>query len=197
MMSRHPFLSLPSFLALALTLPLGGSLAACAAHTDEESVQPAPEDPSTQSDDLKKKSKKKPKLSCASVGGSCVGLAPSSCIGGTWADANAVSCGGGLGVGCCVLPQPPPPPPPPPPSECPELTPPSPSFCPNGKVSAIHDDQTGCVVGFECTPAPATKCEDFGGSCVGLAPSSCPSGKWGDATTHSCGPGIGVGCCLP
>jgi hypothetical protein len=38
---------------------------------------------------------------CAAVGASCVGLAPSSCKGGTVLDANKFSCGGGLGVECC------------------------------------------------------------------------------------------------
>jgi hypothetical protein len=38
---------------------------------------------------------------CAAVGASCVGLAPSSCKGGTVLDANNFSCGGGLGVECC------------------------------------------------------------------------------------------------
>ena len=38
---------------------------------------------------------------CAAVGATCVGLAPTSCNGGTVLDANNFSCGGGLGVECC------------------------------------------------------------------------------------------------
>ena len=40
-------------------------------------------------------------VSCESVGGQCAGLATSSCKGsGHWADADKVSCGAGIGVGC-------------------------------------------------------------------------------------------------
>ena len=38
---------------------------------------------------------------CAAVGAACVGLAPTSCKGGTVLDATKFSCGGGLGVECC------------------------------------------------------------------------------------------------
>ena len=157
---------------------------------------PASDDDASDSEaqDLKKKPKTK-KTSCESVFGTCVGLSPSACVGGTWADARTVTCGGGIGVGCCVKPTPPPPPPPP--SECPELVPPAPGFCPGGQTVAVHDPETGCLVGFDCVQNAQTACEARGGQCVGLAPQSCPSGHWGPIDTHGCGPGIGVGCCLP
>ena len=41
-------------------------------------------------------------LDCASAGGQCVGLAPGSCPGNKFGDATKYSCGGGLGVGCCL-----------------------------------------------------------------------------------------------
>ena len=45
---------------------------------------------------------------------------------------------------------------------------------------------------------PTLLCAEAGGVCVGLAPSSCPSGNhWGDGHVYPCGPGIGLACCLP
>lgn len=41
-------------------------------------------------------------VSCASAGGMCVGLVPGACMGGHLGDANKYSCGGGLGVTCCL-----------------------------------------------------------------------------------------------
>lgn len=122
------------------------------------------------------------KQSCASVGGACVGLAPSSCADGHWADASKVSCGGGVGVACCI--------------SCPVLSPPAPGFCPDGKIVPIKN-ANGCTGGFDCVPPAGNACTAAGGTCVGLAPASCASGHWGDASTHSCGGGLGVGCCLP
>lgn len=223
MSTKHSF----SFFVLAAALL--APLAACSsASPDGDGTQDANES------DIKSGKKK---ATCESIFGQCVALTPSSCAGGTWADANEFSCGGGLGVGCCVKPTPPPPPPPPPtnacteaggscvglspsscPSgrwgdatklscgsgvgvgcclpECPELAPPAPTFCPNGKITPRKDD-TGCIVGYDCVPPPANACEQAGGKCVGLSPSSCPSGHWADYNTHSCGTGLGVGCCLP
>lgn len=188
------FSPLPAaFASLLFLVPLASLTAACTSSTDDE-ASPADETTSEQSDDLKKSKKKKPKLACAAVFGECVGLSPSSCVGGTWADASLVTCGGGIGVGCCVKPTPPPPPPP---SECPELIPPAPGFCTDGHTQPIHNPTTGCLVGFECIHDAQNACAANGGQCVGLAPSACPSGHWGDAATHGCGGGIGVGCCLP
>ncbi len=184
--------------ALGIFVPLA---TACSATTgDETTPDPSSEDADSVSSDVKAGKKKPKKLTCAEVFGTCVGLSPSSCVGGTWADATVVTCGGGLGVGCCVRPTPPPPPPPPPPvptpDPCPTLSPPAPSFCPGGTITPRKDG--ACIVGYDCVPPPGkTLCEVRGGTCVGLAPSSCASGHWGDASTHSCGPGIGVGCCLP
>jgi hypothetical protein len=39
---------------------------------------------------------------CQAAGGSCVALSPGSCANGTVVDANTFSCGGGLGVECCM-----------------------------------------------------------------------------------------------
>ncbi|MBI4701738.1 MAG: hypothetical protein HY744_11375 [Deltaproteobacteria bacterium] len=44
---------------------------------------------------------------CASAGGKCVAITPSACSKGEWGDADAYSCGGGLGVGCCFAASPP------------------------------------------------------------------------------------------
>jgi hypothetical protein len=41
---------------------------------------------------------------CESGGGTCVPLVPDACAFGTVADANQFSCGGGLGVECCMPP---------------------------------------------------------------------------------------------
>lgn len=171
------------------------------------------------------------KASCASVGGTCVGVTPTACASGLWADATDVSCGPGVGVGCCLGSPPPPPPPGPTACEqgggqcvaltptscasgwlsdatthscggglgvaccmqCPEPNPPVP--CPNGTIEA-NKDAHGCTTGFTCKP-PSNACAAAGGTCVGISPSSCPSGRWADASTHPCGTGIGVGCCLP
>lgn len=159
---------------------------------------------------------------CASVGGTCVGLAPASCVGGHWADGSKVSCGGGLGVGCCILC-------PaialPPadfcpggnivprknangcdsgfdcvktnPLDCPQIALPPASFCPDGTLVMRKNPNTGCDAGFDCVPPSTNACTAAGGTCVGIAPSSCASDHWGDASTHSCGGGVGVGCCLP
>jgi hypothetical protein len=39
---------------------------------------------------------------CEIAGGTCVGLAPGSCVGGVVADASAYGCGDGVGLQCCV-----------------------------------------------------------------------------------------------
>lgn len=135
--------------------------------------------------------KNKKKASCASVGGVCVAITPGACADGAWADATAVSCGGGLGVGCCVEPSPPPPPPPP----CPSLSPPTPGVCHGGTIDA-NKDANGCTTGYTCNPGP-NACAAAGGACVGVSPGSCPSGNWADYSSHPCGTGVGVGCCLP
>ncbi len=41
-------------------------------------------------------------LDCASAGGQCVAITPTACATGTFGDATKYSCGGGLGVGCCL-----------------------------------------------------------------------------------------------
>lgn len=76
---------------------------------------------------------------------------------------------------------------------CPTLSPPAPTFCDGGPYAALYDSG-GCVVGYACTPVT---CATAGGSCVGLAPGTCPSNHVGDATKYSCGGGLGTQCCLP
>lgn len=41
-------------------------------------------------------------IACTSAGGTCVGVAPGSCTTGNVGDAAKYSCGGGLGVMCCL-----------------------------------------------------------------------------------------------
>jgi hypothetical protein len=201
-------------LSLVLALPV---LAACSGSTADD---PAPaddgSDPTGSVDSEVKLGKKK---SCAAVGGACVGLSPSSCTGGVFADAAQVSCGGGIGVACCIAcPAISAPAPgfctggtivprknangcnagfdcvmPPPAPECPQIMPPAPGFCTNGIV-VPRKNSNGCTTGFDCAP---NACVAAGGTCLGLAMSTCLTGHWADATTHSCGGGIGVGCCLP
>ena len=77
--------------------------------------------------------------------------------------------------------------------ECPSIAQPPPGFCEAGSPAPTYD-KNGCIAGFACTPVA---CATAGGTCVGLAPSACPAGHVGDATQYSCGPGIGVMCCLP
>lgn len=169
--------ALSSFaLSLGLLLPL---LAACSGHTtDEPAAADDGSDPTGTVDSDVKAGRKK---SCAAVGGACVGLSPSSCTGGHFADASKVSCGTGVGVACCI--------------SCPAISPPAPGFCPGGKV-VPRANENGCAAGFDCVPSPDA-CVNAGGKCVGLTPSSCPGGHVGDATTYSCGGGVGVECCLP
>lgn len=176
-------MTLKNFSSLLLSVALLAPIAVACGGSSEPDTESSTSDITGQ----------KGKLSCAEVFGECVGLAPSACQGGTWADAKTVSCGGGLGVGCCVKPTPPPPPPP----NCPTLSPPHPDFCKDGKIKP-RKDASGCTVGYDCekNPAPAS-CASVGGSCVGLAPGSCESNRWADATKFTCGGAIGTGCCLP
>lgn len=39
---------------------------------------------------------------CAAAGGTCVGIAPGACPAGHTGDASKYSCGGGIGVQCCL-----------------------------------------------------------------------------------------------
>lgn len=78
-------------------------------------------------------------------------------------------------------------------ASCPDLVPPGPAFCGGGPFAPTYNAK-GCINGFACAPVT---CSDAGGGCVGLAPGSCATNHWGDATKYSCGGGLGVGCCLP
>jgi len=124
-----------------------------------------------------------PPNACVDLGGSCVGISPSSCPSGRWGEAG--SCGSGIGVGCCL-------------PSCPMPTPLPPGFCPGGTIQTKLD-ASGCWAGYVCLPPPPppppSSCAAAGGTCVGIAPGACPSGNVAGAL--SCGGGIGVTCCLP
>ncbi len=121
---------------------------------------------------------------CAAQGGTCEAITPANnALCGSWGD--PASCGGGVGVGCCL-------------HVCPDLVAPSPGFCPGGKVTE-KKDASGCSY-YDCEAAdagPTNTCTGAGGTCEALTPAnnaSCP--RWGDASKFSCGGGVGVGCCL-
>lgn len=131
--------------------------------------------------------------SCASLGGQCVGLAPTSCPSERWASTSEGSCGDGVGVGCCL-------------PSCPQLSPPAPSFCPDGTITP-RKDASGCIRGYECEPrdggssdggdAGLVTCDSLGGLCAGLSTSSCKGmGRWADMSKVTCGGAVGVGCCV-
>lgn len=157
---------------------------------------------------------------CEATGGTCVGLSPSSCPNGHFADAENASCGSGVGVACCVADadpapstdsgaptDPTPTDPTPTPSTCEAAGGTcvglSPSSCTNGHFADATTASCGSGVGVGCCipdtqrPPAATSCTDIGGTCVGLSPTSCTNGHFADATTASCGSGVGVGCCVP
>jgi hypothetical protein len=134
---------------------------------------------------------------CESAGGSCVALYPGSCKNGTVGDANTYSCGGQLGVECCLPNEPTQ-------NACESAggtcVPLVPDACANGTVGDANTYSCGGGLGVECClpPQPTQNaCEAAGGSCVALSPGSCPNGTVGDANTYSCGGGLGVECCLP
>lgn len=77
--------------------------------------------------------------------------------------------------------------------ECPSISQPPPGFCEAGNPAPIYD-KGACITGFACTPVA---CATAGGTCVAVVPGACTTGHVGDATQYSCGPGIGVMCCLP
>ncbi len=79
---------------------------------------------------------------CTKAGGTCTGLSPSACGNGPfdpsghWGSAAKFSCGGAIGVGCCL-------------PSCPELIPPPNGFC-DGGPSVQITNEAGCTVGFAC-----------------------------------------------
>lgn len=77
--------------------------------------------------------------------------------------------------------------------DCPALVPPPAGACDGGPLTPIYCSN-GCACGWGCGKIP---CTTGGGTCVALAPGTCPSGHVGDATKYSCGAGVGVMCCLP
>ncbi len=78
-------------------------------------------------------------------------------------------------------------------ASCPTLAPPAPGFC-DGASPVPKYDSNACIIGYGCA---LLDCGTAGGTCVGLAPGSCPSNNIGDAAKYSCGGGLGVACCLP
>ncbi len=117
---------------------------------------------------------------CTAAGGECRALSlPQACD--NWGGSQ-YSCGGGVGVGCCL-------------PSCPNLVQPGPGFCTNGTV-VTKTNAAGCMY-YDCVldagPAP-TACAAGGGICKGLVPGACPAPQsW---SSLSCGGGVGVGCCL-
>ncbi|HEY3356566.1 MAG TPA: hypothetical protein VGQ83_25165 [Polyangia bacterium] len=131
---------------------------------------------------------------CAAAGGTCVGLYPDACANGTVGDANTFSCGGGVGVQCCL--------PPTPVNACAAAggtcVPLVPDACANGSVGDANTFSCGGGLGVQCCLPPTfNACQAAGGSCVALYPGACANGHVGDATQYSCGGGLGVECCLP
>lgn len=133
-------------------------------------------------------------LTCETSGGSCVAVVPGACANGRVGDAAKYSCGGGVGTLCCFpggtgdgapvadlsgstdaaasdL------------SSTNDLSSPG-DAAPSSDLSSNAD-----LAGNKCVPA--------GGKCVALIPNNCPMGRVGDANKFSCGPGLGVECCLP
>jgi hypothetical protein len=118
---------------------------------------------------------------CTAAGGECRALSlPQACD--NWGSASQYSCGGGVGVGCCL-------------PSCPELVQPGPGYCTNGNI-VTKTNAAGCTY-YDCVldGGPAMNpCVAGGGSCIGLVPSACPAPQsW---SSLSCGGGVGVGCCL-
>ena len=157
-----------------------------------------------------------PVNSCVAAGGACVPLVPGSCPPpGMIGSAGTYSCGGGLGVECCL------------PGDA--GTPPVDAGSPDTGVVTCMSAGGSCValvpgscpaprmigsasmyscgggLGVECClPAPATDagtsvtCVSAGGMCVGLFPGACPAPAMvGDARMYTCGGGLGLECCLP
>lgn len=72
---------------------------------------------------------------CPTGRGQCVGIGPSSCPDGVFAPSDVASCGGGIGVGCCV--------------SCPQIV--APICPPDRQVVKPDKDVYGCTVGAFCT----------------------------------------------
>lgn len=113
---------------------------------------------------------------CVAEGGTCGPSGVGMC---TKPDTTGLTCPT-AGDTCCLV-------------SCPELQQPPPSFCDGGPVAQTYT-ANGCVNGFACAPVT---CAAAGGTCVGVAPGTCPSNHVGEATRYSCGGGIGTMCCLP
>jgi predicted secreted protein len=83
---------------------------------------------------------------CPSGRGQCVGLSPSGCPDGVFAPADVASCGGGVGVACCV--------------SCPQVVQ---AVCPpDRQLVRASKDIYGCTVGYQCYAAFALGDADSG-----------------------------------
>jgi hypothetical protein len=109
-------------------------------------------------------------VSCGSAGGACIGIYPGACQ--NWGDANAYSCGGGVGTGCCLD-----------------------SANDGGSPDAASDGSGARDGGSPGNDGGSPSCASNGGQCVFPAPGACPSGTFDD--TLSCGSPSNMSCCLP
>jgi len=82
---------------------------------------------------------------CASAGGTCVGISPTSCASGAWGDPSG--CGDGIGVGCCL---------PAAPIECTPI-----SFWPGNPASMYCGGLGHQVDGSDCVFADGSRCEQW------------------------------------
>lgn len=129
-----------------------------------------------------------PEPTCASIGGTCTGVGQCSPgmghLGPQTSDCTSAetvccipesACGGAENAMCC--------------SGSTTFRP----VCPSATSSALQ-----CLAGMDwCDGGAGNACQAAGGQCVGITPSNCQNGTWGDATQYPCGSGVGVGCCLP
>jgi len=119
---------------------------------------------------------------CEAAGGACVALYPGNCADGTIGDANVYSCGGGLGVMCCL------------PALPPEPTPceaaggacvaDAPGACQGGTIGDATEYSCGggigvmcCLPDPECTPPDPGQCPIgmcYCGTQVGVDENCCP-----------------------
>jgi hypothetical protein len=132
------------------------------------------------------------RMPCDLAGGSCVALYPGACADGVVGDANDYSCGGGLGVMCCL----------PKPAEnacvaaggsCVGL---APGNCADGVVGDANDYSCGGGLGVMCClPKPAGSAE--GEMCGGFAGIRCADGLYCKYAEGMCGMGDTSGTCQP
>ena len=123
---------------------------------------------------------------CEQAGGACVALYPGSCADGEIGDANTYSCGGGLGVMCC-LPRP-------------ASSPLSPDWCADGTIaqgaSSFIDwaDGKQCEIpGAHCLTKDASACPQL----APLSPDWCADGRIVQGAPSFIGSADGKECQMP